>query len=215
MTTTLDQLPTTRATGATSASCGHTASCPRERRRRTAPHDRGSVGVRWHSRARLADEASSTMRVGLGDLVTGGVARLGGTSRGRTLASRVVLGAFATIAVVCIAAGAVRLGFLPDTSTTSVALATLVIAACGVVAFVACRAELDAKPWSPEGVDKMIDGADADLDADLGADLDADLDADFDARCSDGPDAAHASELARSWRARAARTCDDACHCSI
>jgi hypothetical protein len=78
--------------------------------------------------------------------MTGGVARPQGASRRRRLVSRVALGALATIAVACGAAGAARLGFIPNTSATSVALASLVILACVAMALVACFAEIERNP---------------------------------------------------------------------
>ncbi len=167
MTATLNSPPQTRtsrtsaANGVNPATRSHTACCASARRRRTAPHDRSSVGVRWYPESRQA-MPESEMAFGLGELMTGGVARPQGASRRRSLVSRVALGALATIAVACGAAGAARLGIIPNTSATSVALASLVILACVAMALVACFAEIDRNPsgWARAALsDQMPDDA--------------------------------------------------------
>ena len=168
MTATLNIPPQTRtnrasaANGVNPAARSHSARCPRQLRRCTAPHHRGSLGVRWYQKDSRQATPESEIACGLGELMTGGVARPQGASRRRLLVSRVALGALATIAVACGAAGAARLGFIPNTSATSVALASLVILACVSMALVACFAEIERNPSGLDRAalsDQMLDDA--------------------------------------------------------
>lgn len=76
--------------------------------------------------------------------MTGGVAEPRSRTLRRAWLSAASIAAVATVAGTVVGIAATRLGWLPATGATPVALAVIALAACGAFAILACSVEIDS-----------------------------------------------------------------------